>query len=78
MDTLVRGKVVIDRVCWGCDLMIQDRTFTFDFTILDMMGFNEILSMDWLSSVRATIDDELPFAHRWVIVLSSLTISTML
>ena len=56
VDTPVGGRVVIDRVCRDCDLTIQDRTFTFDFIVLDMTGFDVILGMDWLSSVRAMID----------------------
>ena len=37
VDTPVGGRVVIDRICRGCDLTIQDRTFTCDFIVLEMM-----------------------------------------
>ena len=33
-----------------------DHRFAFDFIVLDMSGFDLILGMDWLSSVRAHID----------------------
>ena len=56
VDTPIGGRVLLDRVCRGCDLTIGKRTFVFDFTVLDMMAFDVILGMDWLSSVRAVID----------------------
>ena len=37
-------------------MTIQDRTFKFDFIVLDMAGFDVILGIDWLSSTKATID----------------------
>ena len=48
--------MLLDRVCRGCDLTIAERTFVFDFIVLDMTAFDVILGMDWLSSVRAVID----------------------
>ena len=33
-----------------------DHQFAFDFIVLDMPGFDLILGMDWLSSVRSHID----------------------
>ncbi|GFS43204.1 hypothetical protein Acr_00g0084200 [Actinidia rufa] len=46
----------LDRICWGCELVILDRRFEFDFIVLSMSGFDLILGMDWLSTYRATID----------------------
>ena len=56
VDTPIGGRVLLDRVCRGCDLTIAERTFVFDFIVLDMTAFDVILGMDWLSSVRAVID----------------------
>ena len=49
VETPIRGRVKLDRICRGCDLMILDQTFTFDFIIMDMATFDVILGMDWLS-----------------------------
>ena len=56
VDTPIGGWVLLDSVCRGCDLTIAERTFVFDFIVLDMTAFDVILGMDWLSSVRAVID----------------------
>ena len=56
VDTPIGGRVMLDRVCRECDLTIEERTFVFDFIVLDMSAFDVILGMDWLSSVRAVID----------------------
>ena len=56
VKTLVGGKVLLDRVCRACDLVIADHVFTFDFIVLEMDAFDVILGMDWLSMFRATID----------------------
>ena len=46
VDTPVGGRVMIDRICRDCDLTIQDQTFTCDFIVLEMTGFDVILGMD--------------------------------
>ena len=46
VDTLVGGRVVIDRICQGYDMTIQDQTFTCDFIIREMTRFDVILGMD--------------------------------
>ena len=56
VDTPIGGRVLLDRVCRECDLTIEERTFVFDFIVLDMTAFDIILGMDWLSTVRAVID----------------------
>ena len=48
--------MILNRVCRECDLAIEERTFVFNFIVLDMSVFDVILGMDWLSSVRAVID----------------------
>ena len=56
VDTPVGGRVLLDRICRDCDLTISERTFIFDLIVLEMSVFDVILGMDWLSTVRATID----------------------
>ncbi|XP_058216742.1 uncharacterized protein LOC131327610 [Rhododendron vialii] len=61
VETPIRGRSPLDRICWDCELIIQDRSFTFNFIVLNMSGFNLILGMDWLSTFHGTIDC---FKHR--------------
>lgn len=56
VENLVGGKVLLDRVCQACDLVIADHLFSFDFVVLEMDVFDVILGIDWLSTFRATID----------------------
>ncbi|XP_059668961.1 uncharacterized protein LOC132314063 [Cornus florida] len=56
VDTLVGGPVFLDHICQGYAIQIAGRTLDFDFVIFDMMGFDIIPRMDWLSFFRATID----------------------
>ena len=56
VDTLIGGMVPLNIVCRGCVLMIADRRIEADLIVMDISGFNIILSMDWLSSNRAIID----------------------
>ena len=52
----IGGSVRLDRICRGCVLSILDWTFTFDFFVLDIAGFDLVLGMDWISYFRATIN----------------------
>lgn len=61
VETPLRGRSPQDHICRGCDLIIQDHRFTFDFIVLGMSGFDLILGMDWLSMFHATIEC---FKHR--------------
>ena len=56
LDTLVGVRTTLRRVCRSCEVEIADRRFVFGFIVLDMMSFNVILGMDWLTSYRAMID----------------------
>ncbi|XP_057471992.1 uncharacterized protein LOC130760631 [Actinidia eriantha] len=59
--TSISGRMLLDRICRECELVILDRHFVFDFIVLGMSGFDLILGMDWLSTFRATINY---FKHR--------------
>ncbi|XP_057485869.1 uncharacterized protein LOC130772149 [Actinidia eriantha] len=54
VNTPLGGRAPLDRICRGCELVILDRRFEFDFIVLGM--FDLILCMDWLSTYWATID----------------------
>ncbi|XP_057504722.1 uncharacterized protein LOC130788172 [Actinidia eriantha] len=56
VNTPLDGKAPLDRISRGCELVILDRRFEFEFIVLGMSGFDLILGMDWLSTYRATID----------------------
>ena len=43
VESLVGGRVSLDRICQKCELVISDRLFVFDFVLLDMSGFDVIL-----------------------------------
>ena len=40
----------------NCPVLIEDREFPVDLVLLDVMDFNVILGMDWLSQHYATVD----------------------
>ena len=56
VNTPLGSRAPLDRICRGCELVILDRCFEFDFIVLGMSEFDLILGMDWLSTYRATID----------------------
>ena len=46
----------VDRICKGCIITLADRALKVDLRILDMIGYNVILGMDWLIVCRTFID----------------------
>ncbi|XP_058202907.1 uncharacterized protein LOC131317367 [Rhododendron vialii] len=56
IETSIRGRTVLSRVCKSCEIEIADRRLVFDFIVLDMTGFDVILGMDWFTTYRANID----------------------
>ena len=46
----------IDRICKGCVITLENRALKVDLRILDMIGYDVILGMDWLTVYRALID----------------------
>ena len=51
-------------ICLGCELEISGTLLTVDLRIMDMIKFDVILGMDWLTAYRVVIDCE----HRRVTV----------
>ncbi|EYU31709.1 hypothetical protein MIMGU_mgv1a024293mg, partial [Erythranthe guttata] len=56
IDTPVSGGVTLREICRSCEIKIADHSLVFDLIILDMVSFDVILGMDWLSAYRANID----------------------
>ena len=49
-------KARIDRICRGCELEISGILLTVDLRVMDMLEFEVILGMDWLTAHRVVID----------------------
>ena len=45
-------------ICRGCELEISGTLLTVDLRIMDMLEFDVILGMDWLTAYRVVIDCE--------------------
>ena len=66
LDTLVGGRTTLRCVCRFCQIEIGDQHFMFNFIVLNMISFDVILGMDWLTGYHAMIDCVgigLPFVH---------------
>ncbi|XP_070042727.1 uncharacterized protein [Nicotiana tomentosiformis] len=54
--TLVGDSTMVDRVCRSCVVTINGYDMMVDLLLLDMVDFEVILSMDWLSLHLAILD----------------------
>ena len=54
----LRTRVSVDLVCRGCELEISKILLTVDLRVMDMLEFDVILGMDWLTTYRVVIDCE--------------------
>ena len=52
----IRTRIVM--ICRGCELEILETLLTVDLKIMDMLEFDVILVMDWLTVYRVVIDCE--------------------
>ena len=52
----VRARVGM--ICRGCELEISGILLTMDLRVMDMLEFDVILGMDWLTTYRVVIDCE--------------------
>ncbi|XP_058219747.1 uncharacterized protein LOC131330251 [Rhododendron vialii] len=50
------GSITVNLVCRGCELEVANLRLTCDLRMIDMVDFDVILGMDWLSAHRAVID----------------------
>ena len=48
----------IGMICQGCELEISRTLLIVDLRIMDMLEFDVILGMDWLTAYRVVIDCE--------------------
>ena len=54
----LRTRVSVDLICRGCELEISGILLTVDLRVMDMLEFDVILGMDWLTAHRVVIDCE--------------------
>ena len=51
-------RMSVDLICRGCELEISRILLTVDLRVIDMLEFDVILGMDWLTAHRVFIDCE--------------------
>ena len=49
-------RVRVDMICRGCELEISRILLTVDLWVIDMLEFDVIIGMDWLTAHRVIID----------------------
>ena len=49
-------RVSVDLICRGCELDISGILLTVNLRVMEMSGFDIILSIDWLTAHRVVID----------------------
>ena len=55
-------RVSVDQICRDCELEILGILLTMDLSVMDILEFEVILRMDWLTAHRVVIDCN----RRWV------------
>ena len=58
VSSLLGTRVSVDLICRGCELEISMILLTMDLRVMDMLEFDVILGMDWLTAYRVVIDCE--------------------
>ena len=58
VSSLLGIRARIGMMCRGCELEIFGILLTVDLRVMDMLEFDVILGMDWLTSYRVVIDCE--------------------
>ena len=58
MSSLLRIRASIEMICRRCELEIFGIQITVDLRVMDMLEFDVILGMDWLTAYRVVIDCE--------------------
>ena len=51
-------RVSVDFICRGCELEISEILLTVNLRVMDMLEFDVILGMGWLTAHRVVIDYE--------------------
>ena len=56
VNSLLRTRVSIDMICRDCEVEISGILLTVDLWVMDMLEFDVILGMDWLTAHQVVID----------------------
>ena len=56
MSSPLETRVSVDQICRDCELGISRILLTMDLRVMDMLKFDVILGMDWLTAHRVVID----------------------
>ena len=56
VSSLLGTRVSVDMICQGCELEISGILLTVDLRVIDMLEFDIILGMDWLTAHQVVID----------------------
>ena len=56
MNSLIRTRASVDQICQDCELEILGILLTVDLRVMDILDFDVILGMDWLTAHRVIID----------------------
>ena len=52
----LRARVSVDKICRGYEIEISGILLIVDLRVMDMLEFDVILMMDWLTAHRVVID----------------------
>ena len=58
MSSPLGTRVSVELICRGCELEISRIVLTVDLRVMDMLEFDVILGMDWLTEYQVVIDCE--------------------
>ena len=53
---MLHTRVSVDMICRDCVLEISGILLTMDLRVMDMLDFDVILGMDWLTAHQVVID----------------------
>ena len=56
MSSPLGTRVSVDQICQDCELEISRILLTMDLRVMDMLEFDIILGMDWLTAHTVAID----------------------
>ena len=56
VNSPLRTRVSVDKICWDCELEISGILLMVDLRVMDISNFDVILGMDWLMVHRVVID----------------------
>ena len=56
VDSPLGGEMAVGHVCKSCVVRLAGQELTTDLVVLDMVGYDIILGMDWLAAHHAMVD----------------------